>query len=395
MLTADYMHHNDETQQKSKIELAADHWLGYDIHLRNETTDTSDTRWFYFEIMYPQRNISANGSYSLTEESFDSDVEFKWAQKDTVTIETEYDYDYGTLASDVGEEANTDKKYINLGLSWRTEPLDVGDKDKQSLLFTLRHPSFEKDVTLKGTFYRGNVDLLRLGLVVDYSDDETHLANFSAAVRDLSTILGYRNYTIEILANHEASELDLIGFASLGSQYSHYETTSFGSYKRGYLPLQDGAFLAYLDLRQKDIKYFNSSPSKTRGIWIKIDVNHPTYTFNTTFEDSPTYDGVGNFSLDLWEKYVLFNVNMTADGSQRLKMFGAIPDNRQAFFDLYRDYEDIRVTDIAYYIKMNHSRLITSHFKWRPTLKAEVKVRTIIISFNLEKKHKILTFNFF
>lgn len=361
-------------QQKSKIELATDHWLGYDIHLRNETTDASDKRWFYFEIMYPQRNISANGSYALTEESFDSNIQFEWAQKDTIEVQTDYSYDYGDLATDDSETEVTDKKYINAGLSWKSEPMDEGDLDKQSLVFSLRHPSFEKDVTFKGTFYRGNVDLIRLGLVVDYSDDEMHLANVSAAVRDLSSIVGYRNYTIEILANHEASELALVGFGSIGSKNGHYEVSSYGSYKRGYLSLQDGAMITYLDLKQKDVKYYNSAPSRTRGIWVKIDVDHPVYSFNTTFEDSPTYDGIGNFTLDLHEKYILLNMIMTPDGSQRLKMNGAIPDNRQAFFDLYRDYEDIRVTDIAYYIKMNHSRLITSHFKWRPTLKSDVKV---------------------
>lgn len=54
-------------------------------------------------------------------------------------------------------------------------------------------------------------------------------------------------------------------------------------------------------------------------------------------------------------------------------MYGEIPDSRQAYFNLHRDYEDIRVKDISYYLKMNHSRLITSHLLWRPTLKSEVK----------------------
>jgi hypothetical protein len=54
-------------------------------------------------------------------------------------------------------------------------------------------------------------------------------------------------------------------------------------------------------------------------------------------------------------------------------MYGVVPDARSASFDLWRDYEDIRVVDIAYYLRMNHSRLVTSHLLWRPNLKNEFK----------------------
>jgi hypothetical protein len=54
-------------------------------------------------------------------------------------------------------------------------------------------------------------------------------------------------------------------------------------------------------------------------------------------------------------------------------MYGIVPDARSASFDLWRDYEDIRVVDVAYYLRMNHSRLVTSHLLWRPNLKNEFK----------------------
>lgn len=94
---------------------------------------------------------------------------------------------------------------------------------------------------------------------------------------------------------------------------------------------------------------------------------------NSTFRDSPDIDGTGIFIFDLNEKFIRLDVNMTPDASQNLRLLGTVPDSRQAYFDLHRDFEDIRVTDIAYYIRLNHSRLISSHMLWRPTLKAEVK----------------------
>jgi hypothetical protein len=40
---------------------------------------------------------------------------------------------------------------------------------------------------------------------------------------------------------------------------------------------------------------------------------------------------------------------------------------------LWRNYEDIRIDDISYFIQMNHSRLITSKMLWRPKIRKEVK----------------------
>lgn len=57
-------------------------------------------------------------------------------------------------------------------------------------------------------------------------------------------------------------------------------------------------------------------------------------------------------------------------------MYGFIPDARSAVFDVYRDYEDKKVSDVSYYLRMNHSRLIMSRLHWRPELVGDVQVFT-------------------
>jgi len=65
--------------------------------------------------------------------------------------------------------------------------------------------------------------------------------------------------------------------------------------------------------------------------------------------------------------------NLTEDASQNLQMVGYIPDSRSAFLDVWRNYEEIRVIDVSSYLKMNHSRLITGRFHWRPSIRQEVR----------------------
>lgn len=57
-------------------------------------------------------------------------------------------------------------------------------------------------------------------------------------------------------------------------------------------------------------------------------------------------------------------------------MYGKIPDARTAYFDIWRNYEEIRISDVSYLLKLNHSRLLISYLKWRPELKQDLKVHT-------------------
>lgn len=98
------------------------------------------------------------------------------------------------------------------------------------------------------------------------------------------------------------------------------------------------------------------------------------YSVNATVEDSPDTDMIGAFMMNFDDKLIRLNVNLTPDATQNLRLLGVIPDARSASFDLWRDYEDIHVVDIASYIRMNHSRLVTSKIIWRPQMKSDIKV---------------------
>lgn len=84
--------------------------------------------------------------------------------------------------------------------------------------------------------------------------------------------------------------------------------------------------------------------------------------------------------IDLLNKYVRAEVNLTEDDSQNLQMVGTIPDSRSAYLDIWRNYEEIRIVDVSSYLKMNHSRLVTGRFHWRPKVKNELRDKIFSVS---------------
>lgn len=59
-------------------------------------------------------------------------------------------------------------------------------------------------------------------------------------------------------------------------------------------------------------------------------------------------------------------------------MYGRIPDARNAVFNIWRTYEDdLTLSDVSFYLKLNHSRLVTSTLRWRPELKTDIVVRDL------------------
>lgn len=77
------------------------------------------------------------------------------------------------------------------------------------------------------------------------------------------------------------------------------------------------------------------------------------------------------FSLDLSFYFQYF-----VDATVSLRMHGNIPDARNAIFNIWRTYDDdLIISDVSFYLKLNHSRLVTSTLRWRPELKSDIIVR--------------------
>lgn len=259
ILTSRYDIQEKVTQTNSRLQLADNIWIAYNLIVENRTQNDNESQNFQIELAYPKRNLTTVGWYSFTENTFDTDLTFKWTdnldRETEVTTTESNDYGYSYQSE---EETQTDTKprIMRAALHWRNEPLGGIDSVNQSLELSILHPSFQKDVTFKGKYYRDPVELIRAHLEVDYCDQPEHLLSLGAVAKDLTSLVGYRNYSINIFGQHEISELDLNVQGSAGVRPSLFEIDSNAHYKRGYLPVQEGSLIGMLDMRSKEIHYW-------------------------------------------------------------------------------------------------------------------------------------------
>lgn len=60
-------------------------------------------------------------------------------------------------------------------------------------------------------------------------------------------------------------------------------------------------------------------------------------------------------------------------------MLGTIPDIRNAELTVWRTYDqDNPLIDISFYLRLNHSRLLTAKLKWRPEIKSDIEVSCLL-----------------
>ncbi|XP_055389464.1 uncharacterized protein LOC129618631 [Condylostylus longicornis] len=356
ILSSEYDNQDTISKQKSKLQLSPTAWIAYNVMVENNTTPTKESQKFYAELSYPKRTLSADGTYFNTDEEFDSNIALKWT------------------ANKKNNRDKPEQKVIKTGFNWRSEPLTGIDREHQTAMLTIGHPSFSKDMTLKGFYYRSPIELLKFGLKLDYSNDPRHLLNVNGVLRDESQQnSGIYNFSYKLDAEHNISDfiLNVHGIASAKPAY--YYTLSKGLYKRSYFPIKHGSILSKLDIVKKEIEYERKSPYKAVRFWMLPYANYPIYGLNGTIWDTPEVNSTGFLYVNLLDKFTRMEINMTEDASQNIQMIGSIPDARNAYFDLWRNYEEIRIIDVSSYIKMNHSRLVTGQFHWRPKMKSELK----------------------
>ncbi|XP_060537065.1 uncharacterized protein LOC132708634 isoform X2 [Cylas formicarius] len=339
-LWTDYAVQSRKYSQHSRIELSPSVWVEYDLSLVNKTMDdVFDAQMVFINISYPRRNFTAEGFYNLSDSIVSTDVSLVW---------------------------DKDNKTVRATLDWRRI-----SPHREQLELLLKHPSFERDVSFVSGYGYSNSSLDG-ELVIEYSTDPYRRVSLGVRADDKSERQTY-NYTYNIWAEHNATNLYLNCFGHVYWSPTKCGTVHIADYKRSYLPLSEAETLAVLDFDLNDVKLKkNNTLTGLSYFWGRYSGDFPVYSANMTTIDGTNHTS-GKFHLHFTEKLLYLDVNMTEDGSQSLHTYGIIPDARSARFDIWRDYEDKRLTDVSYYLKLNHSRLIMSSLRWRPELISDVQ----------------------
>lgn len=236
--TSDYSSLETRTYQSSKIELASNVWLGYNLEILNHTKVEVESQEVKAKLSYPARDVSVGGLYTLKDDSFSTDFKVKWLKKEVEAGETPIE------------------KVIESNILWRDHKASETNKDHQSIMLGLKHPSFDKDVTINGFYYRDAMKSARVEIDYVYTEDEDHHAKFAAEIKNWSEELGYKNYTVSVLSSHPATNLNLLYDASIGLKPNYYRIEATGLYKISFLAEMELDMVSFIDVDKKEIKVY-------------------------------------------------------------------------------------------------------------------------------------------
>ncbi|XP_034189232.2 apolipoprotein lipid transfer particle [Osmia lignaria lignaria] len=350
-LKTDYQVLPGEFDQNCWFSLAEDVWISYRVNILNKTTEEVDNQFLVLSVSYPRRNFTLDGSYWISSEEFKSEAKLDWDQ-DTYRPRT-----IGALFNWINLSSNADTSV------------------RQRAIFALRHPSFKKQVLLRGELLKESPrDLFNCVLTADYSTDPDKHFALSASLKDESKLPSTRRYVYELTGRHPSTrfDLDVRGFVQKRDN-AFFQTVNNGLYKRSFIINDSGQLNARLDLNRDELFFHREYNDAVKHLNIRYQSIERRYFVNGSVVNTPDLNATGVFLLDPAEKFTWMTLNYTPDGIESLQMYGKIPDARNAVFNIWRTYEeDFFVSDVSFYLKLNHSRLITSTLRWRPELKSDI-----------------------
>ncbi|XP_072402619.1 uncharacterized protein Apoltp isoform X1 [Diabrotica undecimpunctata] len=335
----DYESQDKGYKQHSRLELSPTHWIEYNLNVFNKSLDeTFDAQKVVINVIYPRRSFTAQGFYNISDSIVSTDVSLVY---------------------------DKDNKTVQAGLDWRRASLH-----REQLLLQIKHPSFERDITMSSEYGYDNSSIDGQLLVV-YSLNPDQKLTLCGKVNDNSNSVTY-NYTYNVWAEHIATNLNLNSTGDFYWNPNALGTEHVTNYQRSYLPSSVSETLARINLQNNEIELKRDNIASGKSyFWGRYNGEYPVYTANMS-AIYDTNDTKGEFYINFKKKLLYLNLNMSEDGTQSLHSYGVIPDARSALFNIWRDYDDRRISDVAYYLRLNHSRLITSSLKWRPELISDV-----------------------
>ncbi|XP_060807756.1 uncharacterized protein LOC106135284 [Amyelois transitella] len=329
-------------KQASKVKWADDVWINYDIHVTNLTVDDIESQQLFMNVCYPLRSFNLDAIYHLQDTSLDGRALLTW-------------------------DVQRGNKSAELKGRWNSPPNAEGSLHNVDL--SLSHPSFRKDVILKGNYLSTPAVMSNVSLELQYSDYENEYLKLKSILTDNSNG-PIRNYKFALKCTHPSTNLDLDMKSDINIQSRWYYFNNYYRFQKSLLYEKLRSTKLLVDMNKSAIKWERQNETyfyKANGTW---DLTFPYYRMLASVH-RPTGNDTGAATLSLKDRSLIAHFNSSDDISYHI--IGRIIDTRSARFDAWRDFDDVTTVDLASYIRLNHSRLLTSSIVWRPEIFGEVK----------------------
>ncbi|CAG9122181.1 unnamed protein product [Plutella xylostella] len=335
-----------ELKQGSKVKWAEDVWINYNIHVTNMTTDETESQQIDLNIWYPLRRFNLLALYKLRDNLLEGSGRMNWNVKD-------------------------ENKTAELKAKWENPP--TADANLHNVQLLLSHPSFRKDVSLNGYYISTPEVMSNISLELQYSDYENEYLRLKSILTDNSNG-PIRDYRFGLTCSHPATNLDLEMRSDINIHSKWYYFDNYYRFQKSlfFQKLRQAKIL--IDMNNSTVMYARSNETYFYNMTGRWDLSYPDYTVSGTVA-RPTGGDTAHAVLSVKDRALTAHYNSTDDISYHL--VGMIVDTRSAKLDAWRDYDDVTTVDLASYIRLNHSRLLTSSVVWRPQIFGEVKAYTV------------------
>ncbi|XP_026316021.1 uncharacterized protein LOC113227343 [Hyposmocoma kahamanoa] len=336
-----------ELKQGSKVTWAEDVWLKYNIHVTNLTTsDETESQQLIMNVWYPLRTFNLVALYHLQDSLLDGKATLSWNVKD-------------------------ENKTAELNGRWESPPQTEGSLHFVDL--SLSHPSFKKDVTLKGQYTSTPAIMSNITMELQYSDYENEYLKLKSILTDNSNG-PIRDYKFALKCTHPSTNLNLDMKSDINIHSRWYYLNNYYRFQKTlfYEKLRHNKLL--VDMNKSAVQYERANETyfyRANGTW---DLTYPNYRV-LAWVLRPTGNDTGIATLSMKDRSFIAHYNSTDDISYH--MVGRIGDTRSAKLDAWRNFDEITTVDLASYIRLNHSRLLTSSIIWRPQIFSQVKGQAI------------------
>uniref|UniRef100_A0A1B6DM97 VWFD domain-containing protein n=1 Tax=Clastoptera arizonana TaxID=38151 RepID=A0A1B6DM97_9HEMI len=337
---------NKTLQALANLHLKPNMWFNSKFVISTNDTEYAFGKNVMFSLSYPNREFIVQGTYLKP--------------SDRLAIEIEI------CPNNLLKEKHT----IGGTFTW-IHSLD--DMDYHKALVLISHPSFEKNVTLIGELKLKDWVLLNLNSSLEYAKEEEKKVTLSGMFKHNQSQPG-KDYSLQLYANHDASSLNLDLNSYLKYRHLFFNFKKDLKYTRSYLPLQ--FWISMLNLDGIDHVFELETHSLRELIRVHADYvkEGPFHKINSSAIKGSNNKISGKFYLNLDDMDSRLLVNLTPDALEQLHMQAKYTDNRHVFFQIWRIYEEVFLSDVLLDAKLNHSRLLFGTLAWRPQLKQEVTV---------------------